>query len=265
MPLTVACMIPPRNRGRDVARAMAEGIRKCGDVAKLSPCSLRKPDADVALMYGWKWRRMLQTYPQYLYADLGYWVRETHYRICVGGWSPQGYVKAGLPADRLESFGLHPKPWNRRGDNIVIAGSSAKSAIEHGLKPMEWEEKAAALLAPLGRPIVFRPKDTDKMKRPLSGAAYDEGPLSETLANAWAVVTHHSNTALDALLAGVPAHCETGAAAAFSVPMDSIGDPPLLEGREQFLADVAWLNWTLDEMRSGACWAHMKERRIIRC
>jgi hypothetical protein len=90
---------------------------------------------------------------------------------------------------------------------------------------------------------------------------YDLRPISEALASARAIVTHHSNVAVEALAAGVPVHCFTGAAAACSVPLDRLCERP--EGREQFLADVAYLQWSLDEMRSGAYWAHIKERGVI--
>lgn len=98
---------------------------------------------------------------------------------------------------------------------------------------------------------------------PIPGAGYDQRPISEALGNAWAWVTHHSNSAVDALLAGVPAHCEMGAAAALSIPLDQIAEPVLPAGRDQFLADVAWLQWSLDEMRSGAAWAHLKDRGLV--
>ena len=60
------------------------------------------------------------------------------------------------------------------------------------------------------------------MAAPIPGSGYDKRPISEALSNAWAWVTHHSNSAVDALLAGVPVHCEIGAAAAMSVPLDQI-------------------------------------------
>jgi hypothetical protein len=128
---------------------------------------------------------------------------------------------------------------------------------------MEWERMAAESLKGFGKKIVYRPKPKDRSARPMDGFDYDTRPIAETLQSAWAWVTHHSNSAIDALVAGVPVHCATGAAAAFSVPMDQIANPPLLEGREQFLADVAWLQWTLDEMRSGKAWAHIKERGLL--
>jgi hypothetical protein len=243
---------------------MCEGINRCGDRAFVQ--DLHGPaKADVGVMYGWKMNAYLARHPQYVYADLGFFVRETHYRICVGGWSPHEYVRAGLPDTRFKSYGLEVKPWRKSGENIVIAGASGKSAATHGVRHNEWERLMSKRLQDIGRPIVFRPKQTDPYKSPIGGTIYDEGPLDRTLANAWALVTHHSNTAIDALIAGVPVYCETGAGAAFSCGIDEIADPPLPEGREQFLADVAWLNWTLDEMRSGECWAHLKDRGLIKC
>jgi hypothetical protein len=76
-------------------------------------------------------------------------------------------------------------------------------------------------------------------------------------------VTHHSNTAIDALVEGIPVHCEEGAAAAFSVPLETAANPERLEGREQFIADVSWLNWSVQEMERGESWAHMKERGLV--
>lgn len=108
---------------------------------------------------------------------------------------------------------------------------------------------------------MYRPKPSDKHRQSIRGVGYDTRPIAEALASAKAVVTHHSNIAVEALAAGVPVHCVTGAGAACSVPLDRLGERP--EGRESFLADVAYLQWSLDEMRSGAYWAHIKERGVI--
>lgn len=261
--MKVACLMTFGNRRyRWIADAMAQGIRKCGDQAVICPAAA-SPCADAAVLYGWKFSHYLKKYPQYAYADLGFWQREIYYRMTVGGWGSESYVRGNLPAARLASLGVEIKPWRESGDEIVVMGSSRKSAREHGFEYMEWERKAVESLRGSGKRIVYRPKPTDKEKVPITGCGYDERPLEDSLAKAWAVVTHHSNAAVMALAAGVPVHCQIGAAAAFSVPLDSLSDPELLCGREQFLADVAWLQWTLDEMRSGECWAHLKARGLI--
>lgn len=261
--MKVACLMTFGNRRyRLVANAMAAGIIRCGDQAVICPAA-STPNADAAILYGWKFSPFLKRYPRFAYADLGFWQRDTHYRITVGGWGSERYVRAGLDSARLESLGVEIKPWRSAGDEILIIGSSRKSAQQHGFDYMQWERQAAEQLKSTGKRIVYRPKPSDKERQPIAGCGYDERPLEESLGQAWAVVTHHSNAAVMALAAGVPVHCQTGAAAAFSVPMESLVDPELLPGREQFLADVAWLQWTLDEMKSGACWAHLKERGLM--
>ena len=263
MALTVACLtIPARKNYRVIAEAMCEGIGRCGD--KPFMVDLRTPrQADAAVMYGWRYREVLKRYRQFVYADLGYWNRESFYRVSVNAWSPDAYVKAGLSSERFDALGLRLKPWRSEGDEIIVAGSTRKAATDHGLGYQEWEQKAIDRLQGCGKRIVYRPKPTDMEATKLIGAEFDRRPISEAMRNAWAWVTHHSNSAIDALLAGVPVHCETGAAKAFSVPIEQIASPDLLPGRAQFLSDVAWLQWTLDEMRSGACWAHLKDRGLI--
>lgn len=264
MALVVACLTSPaQKRYRLIAEAMAAGIARCGDRAKLVSMHGQHEAADVGVMYGWKRHAKLERYPRFVYADLGYWHRDRYYRLAAGGWGPESYVRAGLPTVRFESLGLQVKPWREEGTGIIVAGATAKAAIEHGLGYTQWERQAIAQLQGCGRPVVYRPKPNDPMAAPLPGAGYDTRPISEALSSAWAWVTHHSNSAVDALLAGIPVHCEIGAAAAMSVPLDQIAAAPLPVGREQFLADVAWLQWTVEEMRSGEAWAHLKERGLV--
>ncbi len=259
--MKVACLMTFGNRRyRRVADAMSQGIKRCGDEAMICPAAA-SPCADAAVIYGWKFNQYLKRYPRFVYADLGFWKREEYYRITVGAWGSESYVSAGLSSERLESFGVEVKPWNETGNEILIVGSSRKSAQQHGFEYMQWERQAAEAVKGFGKPIVYRAKPSDGERRPIDGIGYDERPLEESLASAYAVVTHHSNVAVQALAAGVPVHCVTGAAAAFSVPMASLGERR--EGREQFLSDVAWLQWSIAEMKSGACWTHLKERGLL--
>jgi hypothetical protein len=265
--MNVACLVGPKNKTKVVARAMAQGIEAYGDRAPVARADIAATGFDCAVMYGWINRANLRRFPQFIYADLGFWCRESHYRFSVNGWSPDAYVRAGLPMERLQTFGVRVRPWHRSGKEILIMGATAKSAPEHGFAYMEWEAAAAKAALKSGKPVVYRPKprDVNSHKLPVAGVGYDASrTIDAALDAAWCVVTHHSNAAIDALVHGVPVHSASGAAAAFSVPLASVGDPPLLEGREQFLADVAWLQWSVAEMKSGAAWAHLRERGLIK-
>lgn len=99
--------------------------------------------ADAAVMYGWKLSAHLKRYPQFVYADLGYWKRDTHYRMVANGWGPESYVRAGMPDDRLTSFGVSVAPW-RDGREVIVAGATRKSCIQHGYPYMQWERQVCA-------------------------------------------------------------------------------------------------------------------------
>lgn len=252
--MDVACLIAPsRARSKLIAQSMTQGVIACGDRAVVGG------QAHACIGYGWKFWRTYRQYKAYAYADLGYWQRDRYYRFSVNGWSPERYVRQGLPSSRFERLGLDIKPWRTGGAEIIVAGSTSKACQDHGMAYQAWEMRAIERLKATGRPVVYRPKPNDPRATQIAGVPMDRRPIKEALASAYAVVTHHSNTAIDALLAGVPVHCETGAAAAFSVPMESLDDAPLLDGRDQFLFDVAWLQWTVDEMRSGEAWAHLRK------
>jgi hypothetical protein len=245
-----------QKRYRRIAQAMHSGIVACGDKAAIRELMHPPMQAHAAVMYGWKHAAALKNYGRYVYFDLGYWRRESFYRFSINGWSPQ--LKRGMPAGRFLSLGLDIKPWRAAGDEIIVAGSTAKACREHGMGYQEWEREAVRKLKGMGKRVVYRPKPNDLSAQPIPGAIMDRRPISEALENCWAWVTHHSNSAVDALLAGVPVHCETGVASHFSVPLESLADPELRGGREQFLYDVAWLQWTLEEMRSGEAWKHIR-------
>lgn len=255
--MDVLCLAQSGNtRSKNIARAMVDGINASGDRPEYSFQSLGKQP--VVVSYGWKRNKVYRQHPSFIYADLGYWNRDEFYRFSVNGWSPEGYVRSGLSASRFEAQGLRIKPWRTKGRDVVVAGCSLKSAQEHGFPHMEWERQAIRKLKTLGLNVVWRPKPNDRYASPLEGLQPDRRPISEVLDTAHGWVTHHSNSAVDALLAGVPVYCETGAAAAFSVPLESMESPELRPGREQFLYDVAWLQWSVAEMRSGECWRHLR-------
>lgn len=266
----VCLTLPKFHSYRKIADAMHAGIQRCGDKSTLWEIGNGpQPRGDVGIMYGWKRSFLLKQYRRYVYADLPYWNRPNpldrsraqHWKIVANGWSPDGYVRAGLHPHRWEGLHVDIHPPRSGGKKIIIAGASHKSAEQHGYKYMQWEATMARKLAGKGFELVYRPKPKDMQKRALHGATSDWGPIRWDSVHA--VVTHHSNLALDALVAGVPAFCETGAAKVMSFNPDEIQSASIPAGREQFLWDCAYLQWTLEEMRSGECWTHLKERGLV--
>jgi hypothetical protein len=262
-----------------VAEALMLGARRHGWSVDMVSHWSERPRGSFLAAYGWKNLGFFETYRAaglpFVYVDLGYWQRKRHkndysgfYKVVVNARHATEYFRRNRPHDRT---GGAPRiePWRKSGEHIVLAGLSAKSAAAVGLKPLEWETRIIEELAKYtSRPIIYRPKPSWKGAQPIPGMAYSPRTesISVPLARAWALVTLHSNAALDALAAGVPIYAPEGVASVMSMPsLANIETPEYPEGREQLFADIGYLHWTLAEMTSGKVWAHLKEEGFLPC
>jgi hypothetical protein len=161
-----------------------------------------------------------------------------------------------VPDDRLSALGVELKP-RLKGRDIVVASMSIKAVKVHGYEFHEWEHGARDTIKSWGmnRPIVIRDKPNKKTK-PMP-------PIGDVLETAHMLVTHHSNAAVDAIVNGVPVYAKKGVGSLVSpaeMTKEAIEDPffPSEKDRQAFLADVAYAQWTPDEMRSGKVWDFMR-------
>lgn len=255
-------------RARHVSYAVADGPgfdgRTVGDIAIFY--GLRQGLQDVFNRYGQD--RMA------LYVDLGYWQRKPihdpfggYHKVAINALHPTAYFRRGHPADRLHQTGPRVKPWRGTGDHIIVAGMSDKSAEVNGYQPEEWERWAIDKLSQhTDRRIIYRPKPSWKDARPITGARFDQAgtDIRPHLQNVWAVVTHHSNAAVDAIVEGIPTYCQAGVGSLLSIPdlsaIEQNVEPP---DREGFLADLAYTQWSVAEMESGACWDYLRAEGLV--
>ena len=264
--LRVACLtLPGRTRAYAIAEAMANGVRVHGDQVVDDPRG-----ADVVVRYGWERGGELHAGRRAVYFDLPYWRRSAevngYYRLGVDDWCMGRRLPRGRSADRLRSFGIEVMGWNRDGRDVIVAGMAERSANVHGYEFEEWERMAVDRLQECcpNRRIWYRPKPKHAlMASRMPGAHFDTRRLADALTAAALVVTHHSNVAIDALVAGVPVIADLGPASLASVRWDQANEPPHEADRAALLADVAWLQWSVDEMHRGLCWAYLKETGLV--
>ena len=263
-----------------IAAAMHAGIVKAGDVAVIREAhNYRSPEAEVAVFYGFD-RNLRKAYADYraaelpvVYIDLGYWGRhhggtlEGYHKVSVNDRHPTAYFQKTRHTEaRFAALGVPIRPW-RQGTSILLAGMSAKSAESEGFAPQQWEQLTLGMLRQFtDRPIIYRPKPSWREAAPLDGASYEPGldDLGRLLEDCHAVVTHHSNVAIDGLLAGIPAFCVKGAALPMALnDLTKIEEPYRPLDRAQWAADLAWSQFTPAEMRSGFVWNHLKDEGLI--
>lgn len=269
---------------------MRRGIELAGDIVQLR--SIRdwredsEPDveADVAVFYGLAepmpnifkaFRRNFAA----VYVDLGYWGRRDggrwagYHKVVVDARHPNAYFqKPAHPLDRIQRFAILPKARHAPTANghILLAGMGDKGAQAEGWAPEMWERWAIAKIREYSdRPIIYRPKPSWKTARPIEGTLYSGPhvrPIEKDLVNCHAVVTHHSNVAVDALVDGIPALCWAGVAAPLcSQNFQDLEAMPLpsIETRMQWMADLAYTQWSVAEIRDGKAWAHLREEGLI--
>ncbi len=236
--------------------------------------------SDIAVFYGMSGRlpRVMKDYKKSgataVYIDLGYWGRRDggrlagYHKVSVNDRHPTAYFQSVRhPTDRLSKFRIKIKPWRRSGKQILIAGMSGKGAISQKFQPGEWESLAVEDIKRYSkRPIIFRPKPSCRygIKIPGCPVSPADQRIVDALHNCHAVVTHHSNAAVDAILEGIPAFAIRGVATPLALDdLSKIEEPLYPDGREQWAADIAYCQWNLNEMATGQVWRHLKSEGLI--
>lgn len=268
-----------KHRSQVIATALEHGAHAAGHKAKLrDDAAYKEPIGDVAAFYGYQkcFPRMMAEYlaagKAVVFVDLGYWGRHTggrfrgYHKVSVGGRHPTDYImNRKRDPSRLTQLGIRKLPWQKTGRDIIVAGMSDKSAASYGLKPEEWERQAIVELRKhTTRPIIYRPKPSWRGAKPIHGSTFQKTTSDLVFTNVHAVVTHHSNLAIDALQHGVPAFCWDGAAKCMSLQdLSKIESPLRPRGRDQWMNNLAWCQWNVGEMKSGQMWRHLESDGFI--
>lgn len=154
--------------------------------------------------------------------------------------------------DRLAALNLKIEPWRRDGRHILVVVQSVPfmtGVVRWPGGVLGWQQHVLeALRVHTDRLIVLRHWSRDKTERAKT--------LHHDLQDAWALVTHMSAAANEALLAGVPVFV-TGPCAALPMGLSQLGQietPRRPDGREEWAAGLAARQWTLAEIRRGMAW-----------
>lgn len=179
------------------------------------------------------------------YADHAYFRRLEFYRFTRNAWQHDG--RGHADPEILRRLGVTIRPWRRSGGHVLVCPPDRAFAALMGFDAKAWKTETLAVLA----------RHTDRCLRLRERrAANSDVPLADDLADCWALVTYMSNAAVEAVCAGVPVFCSGPCAARRMGGADpaEIETPPMPDGREQWAANLAANQWTLDEIASGACW-----------
>lgn len=165
---------------------------------------------------------------------------------------------------RRRMLGLDMQPWTDQGQNIVIGMQRSDSNQWHGMPDTNvWlDDIVSRLRMYTQRPIVIRshprspltwhPHNTVlRLPKHIPGT-YDDFDFPQCLNDAWAVVNWNSTPGIVSVLQGVPAFVGPSSLAAPVANTDlAFIESPRRPDREQWANDLAWTEWTVEEICRG--------------
>jgi len=242
------------------------GLRRHGIDARVYNNYDYKP-CDLAVFWGHRQKHIIagqrEAGTDYLVMERGY-VGDRFFWTSLGYNGLNGHAEfynEDMPADRWEKLGAQLKPWRKSlGHYVLLLGQVKGDANLEGIDIDQWyTDTATAIEKRYPFPVVFRPHPKSRQSAPNTFLRCVCGSLESALSEAVLAVAWNSNSLVDAVLYGVPvAAGETGSMAwELSGSIDGCMQYP---GRQQWAHNLAYCQWSADEIESGAAWDHLKRR-----
>lgn len=164
-----------------------------------------------------------------------------------GGLNGRGIFRGPFDdGSRWEAHFAHlMQPWQRREGPVVVMGQvPTDNAVRH-IDFNRWARRTLDHFRASGRQAYIRPHPQ---------VAKGGRPLADVLAEAAMVVTYNSNSGVDAVLAGVPTIAMDPGSMAWDVTGHDLSEVAPTPDRTAWAHRLAWCQWRMDEIASGACW-----------
>ena len=176
-----------------------------------------------------------------------------------------------------KDLGIALKPWNfNNGKNILICCQRDGGWSMDGEGVVTWLMKTISELRKYtDRPVVIRFHPGDKRVaghiKQIAGYRIPKvswsmaDTIQEDFANSYAVINFNSSPAVASVIEGLPTfQLDAGRSQAKGVVHTSLAEieRPQEFAREAWLQKLAQCHWTLEELKTGEAWAHLKKYAI---
>lgn len=240
--------------------AFADGLVRHG--VHVVRCTQREfpPPADVAVFWSYRHKSVIaaqrQSGGRCVVLERNFFGPELS--MASAGWDGLNgradFCNVGSRGDRHARYGPELQPWRLGGDYVLLMGQVPGDMSHAHADLNAWYAMAIEeIRAVWDGPLYFRP-------HPKGSQAPDlpvmDGALEDGLAGAAYVVTFNSNSAVDAVIAGVPAVTYDEGSMAWDVTAHTPGQH--ITDRTQWARDLAYCQWTETEFSSGETWEHLK-------
>jgi hypothetical protein len=211
------------------------------------------------------WQEYTQTGRPVVVLEVGNLNRNTTWRVGLNGINSfECFGATGQGPERAQKLGLTARPWTHQGDHVVICTQRGDSEQWAGQPTPEiWAgEVIKQTQQHTDRPIVIRPHPRFRFRQSWPGVeihkpvpvpgTYDSYNFDQALYNAWAVVNWNSGPGIESAIKGVPVFTSP---VSLSAPVGNFElaniEKPLRPERQQWLNDLAYTEWTVEEIKQG--------------
>ncbi len=272
------------NNSKKVFEAFIESLEKAGDEIQLN-CN---GNSDVSVIWSvlWQgrmvgnrkiWEESQQKNKPVVVLEVGVIKRNETFKVGINGINREAdFANQNVDSERWKKFNIELKPWAQTGEEIIICGQHHNShQWRNNPKIPNWfEQQIIEIRKYTDRPIIVRPHprnrlgvDTAKFKNvkvvyPIKDQnTYDDTDFNQKLKNAWAVVNHSSNPAMQSVFNGIPVFVSE-ASLSYEVGNSSLANinNPKMPDRQTWANRLAYTEWTTEEIRQGLPWARIKNR-----
>jgi len=177
-----------------------------------------------------------------------------------------------------KELNVHLKPWRTEGKHVLLCLQRDGGWSMSGWDVLDWALKTITELRKhTNRLIRIRPHPGDKRARKYCERLLklcigrrllnvEISPIANSLEddfnNCWAVVNHNSSPGVAAAIEGIPLFVtdpeRSQAAEVANTDLASIENPSTPE-RQAWVERISQFHWSHEEVKSGACWNHMKK------
>lgn len=179
--------------------------------------------------------------------------RGTYFRVTKNALQvdPRGKTSDG---SRFAKLGIEIKPWRVGDDGVILLCPQSDDFMKSTLGfEFDWTIDVLGRLSKLGGVRSVREVKVRKWNRDKAEANVT---LFNLLPSVRLLISHSSSASITAMLEGVPAISEAGAAHTLTGPLtkEALDHPPRPEGRLEFARVLADNQFTLSEFRDGTAW-----------
>ncbi len=190
--------------------------------------------------------------------EIGAIKRDVTWKIGINGINLNCYfANTNRTDERRNQLGMKLYPWKQNGNHILICNQHDRSLQwESNPSLRDWTHNIVREIRKYSsRPIKIRMHPRCPYSFNFSeGNVYKstEKNILDEFQHSWAVVNYSSNPGIESIINGIPSFVGDRSLAAPVANLDiSKIENPLRPDREQWLNDLAWTEWTIDEMSEG--------------